>query len=311
MKTTVLIPLHASRPWRDGLIALITELRDHAALVISDATGVDDTLDHLRRAVGEGPEIRWRGPRPLPPGWRSHANDLLSSVTTPYAMLLSHDDRVGPDWIAAAEAALDEHPNLVGACGSIEPLGDDPLADLHHLAVPSYVTESDAHARLLAALGGLLTRGPTELGTLYRSVLRASTMPLLPPGLHADEWSDVLWALRLLERGPLARIDARYGKTWHAASTHAQWPEWPGDSPSLRRRIIEALESPSVSLVVDVWMRDVEHWRRTLERTHARDLDDAAAALAAQRQAFETSRSWRITAPLRLGRRRHSDTPPK
>ncbi|OYX59338.1 MAG: hypothetical protein B7Y93_00320 [Micrococcales bacterium 32-70-13] len=299
MTTTILLPLHRSRPWLDSLLDQVRALSGHVALVVSDATEHDDTLAVLRRELGDDPALEWRARRPLAPGWRAHANDLLAGVSTPYVMWLSHDDRIGPDWVAQAEALLDERSELVAVCGPIRALRDEHDSPDHLVEVPSFVELADPRERVGAALRSLLVDRPADLGVLYRSVVRTAAMPPLPPGVEGDEFSDVLWGLSLLEAGPVGRTEAVYEKRWHSASAHAQWPAWSARSTSIRQRLIDALPSADRQIVVDAWTFDVSVWNAAIETARAEERAAAVTALEALRAEFEGSRSWRLTAPLR------------
>lgn len=299
MKTTILLPLHRSHRWKSALIDQVRELQQVAELVISDATENDDTLAELRDEFGDAPRITWLGRRPLADGWRAHANDLIGHVSTPYLMWHSHDDHIGVDWITAAEAVLEEKRDVVAACGPVRSFDDVEPARRLVLDVPSFVELSDSRERIAAALAALLSRRPADLGVLYRSVVRTSAVRPLPPGITDDQYSDVLWALSLVERGPIGRMDAWYTKRWHADSAHSQWTTWDARSPALREILIKQLSTADLQTVVDAWTVDASLFNAAIESVRLEERASAAAALASLRDDFERSRSWRITAPFR------------
>ena len=242
MRTTVSIPLHASARWVDQVVANLRALAPVAHLVVSDATGVDDALDEIRRAVGDiGPEVTWLGPRDLDAGWVAHGNDLLARVATPYAMWLPHDDEVGPDWVHAAEAALDADPAAALACGTVVSVDDEPdIESPGYVLVPAAdLGERDVTGRLVAAVRHVMHPSPELLGMLYRSVVRRDAVPPLPATGPDGRWADVLWALSVLASGHLAPIAATYRKRWHAGSAHRSWPDL-YDDPRLRTELLPA-----------------------------------------------------------------------
>ena len=96
MRTTVLIPLHRSEPWFEVVSRNLRTLAPVANLVVSDATGSDDTWERLRARHADLP-ITWLGTRPLEPGWVAHCNDLLARTDTELAMWLPHDDDLTAD----------------------------------------------------------------------------------------------------------------------------------------------------------------------------------------------------------------------
>lgn len=309
MRTTVLIPLHGSAPWRSSLLEQLRALRGVAHVVVSDATGLDSTLDALRRelAIDEDAteSITWLGPRPLAPGWAAHATDLLRHATTEFTMWLAHDDGIGPGWIIEAERQLDRSPTAVAACGAIRAIQQDSLGRGWPVLVPQFAAEPDTGRRLTAAVESLLSGRTGDLGVLFRSVVRRAAAPEVPAGLVDDEWADVLWALRLLRGGPVVTLEAAYDKRWHDASAHARWHDHSSDPARLREAVVLALvDGPGpihLEVAGAVWAREVDELRRALDHEHALAHD-------AVRAEVERSRSWRITAPLRaladLARRR-------
>jgi hypothetical protein len=84
-RTTVAIPLHASARWFDVIGANLDRLAGHARLVVSDPTGLDDTLSRLRIGREHVDGIEWRTTATAP-GWVAHCNALLAEATTEYFM---------------------------------------------------------------------------------------------------------------------------------------------------------------------------------------------------------------------------------
>ena len=299
MRTTVLIPLHHAAQWEEALREQLVELQGVARVIVSDATGGDATLDALR-ASADGPSIDWVGPRALSPGWVAHANDLQSRATTEFVMWLPHDDRITQAWIREAEAHLDIEPEAVAACGPIEPLSLDSRGRGAAIDVPSFMTMRDPVDRVTAAVDRLIIGQSSELGLLFRSVVRRSAAPPLPPGIVGDEWSDLLWSLRLLSRGPVAPISAHYAKRWHDHNTHGGWGDHATDYPELVRAAvslaIEELGSGNrASVLTRAWVAEVLRDREELQRRE----EYWQAVHAALWRDVKRSASWRLTAPAR------------
>jgi hypothetical protein len=241
MRTTVLIPLHNSAPWRSSIAEQLHELTDAAHVIVSDATCEDEALRELRDEFGHDPMITWLTSRTLAPGWVAHANDLLARATTEFVMWLPHDDRVDSRWITEAERLLDHHAGAVAACGPIQiiQLGSAGLGGV--IAIPDFALDADTISRLDGAVEALLSGRSVDLGVFFRSVTRRSLAPMLPAGLVGDDWADVLWALNLLSIGPVSPMNARYQKRLHDGNTHASWADHTVDAAGLRRAITKAL----------------------------------------------------------------------
>ena len=240
MRTTVLIPLHRSSRYVEAVAGNVARLAGLARVVVSDATELDDSLAQLRARV-TAPGVCWLGARPITPGWVAHCNDLQSRVTTPYTMWLPHDDEIGPEWIVESEARLEERPDAIGACGSIREI--DPIAG-NDLPAQAFLAEAfsapEVGERRAAARDFVEAGDLARLGLLFRAVVRAERAPRLPIALPRDEWADVLWGAELLSRGPVAGIDAVYGKRLRPDSAHAAWPAF-DDSHTARGLLADIL----------------------------------------------------------------------
>lgn len=299
MRTTVLVPLHRSAPWLESLTEQLGALRGTALVIVSDATGADDTLAALRARHGDDPAITWLSPRSLAPGWVSHCNDMLARASTEFVMWLPHDDHIDADWITEAERRLDEQPAAIAACGRIHALQNDSHGRGGAVQLPPFVADPDAHGRLVAAVETLLSGVTADLGVLFRSVTRRALVPPLPAGLEGDDWSDVLWALHLLRLGTVVELSASYGKRWHDASTHFAWGDHTADAAQLRLAVARALtDEPGearADVLARVWGDDAARSSAALQR----EREHSAQSLAELRAAIENSRSWRSTAWLR------------
>ena len=300
MRTTVSIPLHASAKWVDTVVEDVRQLAPVARVVVSDATGLDDSLDRVRAAVAGSPgadQVVWLGPRPIEPGWVAHGNDLLARATTEYAMWLPHDDLVGPEWVQAAETALDADPGAALACGTVVSIDDEPGIEApgRVLAPAADLADPDPSARLAAALRHVMRPQPELLGMLFRAVVRRASAPPLP-ATDDGVWADILWAASALGTGHLAVIDATYRKRWHRSSAHRAWPDLYAE-PGLRLHLLPAAlrSAPfeaQVAALASGWEQDRE---RLL--VQANELAVARIRAASAREAALKAEVDRLTGP--------------
>jgi len=300
-RTTVAIPLHASAEHLEVVAGNVERLRLVADVVVSDATGVDDTLARLRERLGED-AATWRGPDPAGAGWVAHCNLLLAEARTEFFAWLPHDDEADADWVLAGEAALDAHPDAVAATGRVEPIGEVPGAP--GFAMPDELGSPDAEARVRAGLQALSEGDGSALTVLFHGVLRRALTPALPL-TEGDAWADTPWALEALVAGPVVRTDSTYRKSWDPGTASALWSPlertegfrdgaWVaairGLAPEARARVLAAA------------------WETEARRLIA-SRDDFGERLELSRQEHEAvlaSRTWRwgrsLAHVLRLGR---------
>lgn len=295
-RTTVAFPLHASARWFDVIDANLDRLVGHAHLVVSDPTGLDDTLARLRAGREHLAGIEWRT-TPTAAGWVAHCNALLAEATTEYFMWLPHDDDVDADWLGHAEAVLDADPSAVLAIGVTEAVGPDgPNRDLE---IDRRTTDPDVEQRLAAVADIWVDGDLSALGVAFRGVFRRAIAPPLPQLDDVGSWADLLWAGELLRDGRFATMSARYVKRYHEANTHATWLAVRHDR-MLREALLPALleqlpASAALRLLGSTWERE----RRGLEEALAVAGLQAAEREAAMADLYTRSRSWRLTRPIR------------
>ena len=299
MRTTVLIPLHDSARWREIVAANVERLAPHAKILISDATCLDDSFEWLRAKFGDVSTIEWLGARDLAAGWVAHCNDLLSRVTTEFAMWLEHDDDVDADWVLSAERALDAEPDAVLAVGRLWRLrtedGDTPFGfpiDLHKpFASP------DVGERIREAISISVKKDRRALWSAFRGVFRAKQAVPFPETDHADGYnSDPLWAISMLAIGRFVSAGGTYKKRLHETNNSRLWT-----SLSVGRNF-RAVGLPWALAPLPADLRErliAERWADEVEL-----LSQQLDIVLARKREVEHSFSWRITRPLRwLGKR--------
>jgi hypothetical protein len=296
-RTTVAIPLHASARWLDVVGANIDRLSGHAHVVVSDPTGLDDTLQRLRSGREHLEGIEWRT-SPTAPGWVAHCNALLAeAATTEYFMWLPHDDDVDADWIRESEAALDADPSAVLAVGQTEAVGEQGSIGL--LEIDPRTGHPDREVRLGAVADIWIDGDLSTLGVAFRGVFRRLGAPHLPQLDDVGSWADLVWAGAFLNRGPFVAIPARYVKRYHDANTHSTWAALRGTSELrevLLPELLEQLPAATALRILGVrWDRE----RRRLEGEIATVSHLGAERAAAITDEYTSSRSWQLTLPFR------------
>ena len=233
----------------------------NARLIVSDATGDDDTLVRLRGRFGEVEGLTWLGSRPGVVGWVDHCNDIATRSATPYLMWLPHDDEIDVDYLDACRTALHADPGLGAAVGTVVSVPGPGLQERSQPSVPPMPVVKryalPAHAYL----------AEWNLGLLFRALVRRSAWRPLPHTVAADEWADMVWGYGLALDWPIREIGgATYRKRYHRASAHASWVTefYPRGLPFLMRELVartpsEVLAAAAVELVdvVTAWTADV------------------------------------------------------
>lgn len=261
-KTTVMVPLHRSTVWLDVVAGNIERVASVASVVLSDASGEDDTLERLRRRFDGLDGVTFLGPRAIESGWVAHSNDLLARASTPYAMWLPHDDEIDASWITESERVLDARPEVIATLGDVtgiyEPGGRPSYWT--HVLEPDFTSATDVD-RCVSAVRTAVLGDTSNLGALFRAVFRTRSAPPLPRLPEGDDWADVLWAVRLLTVGPVTRLpSARYRKRFYDGNTHGSWRDIRTVSTFRSRDIVDALAAlaptEALRVVAAVWSEE-------------------------------------------------------
>ncbi|MBX3103363.1 MAG: glycosyltransferase [Cryobacterium sp.] len=339
MRTTIGIPLHEAWRWREVVAGNIERLSQIASIVVSDATESDDALKFLKTRFADTKSITWLRKRKIRPGWVGHCNDLLNRASSEFFMWLPQDDEIGPEWVSQAEAKLDEEPNAVLVHGPIESIIEEGTYDIGRVLEPyPMFTQRDVRTRMYSGLVTCLLEDTSRLGAAFRGVQRRNKSVPLPTNSHKDEWVDIFWALRMLGRGTFETMSAVYRKRWYQESTHRTWGDARLYSAFRTVMIPDAVVDIDAdtreSLITESWEIERSRWlaeKQSLEaerdrwNSEASSTEDpqlnwqerenelyqeierlkseahyqAVAEIEKMRAAFEQSRSWKVTAPLR------------
>src|ERR1700722_12343084 len=150
----------------------------HANLevVISDNASEDDTEAFCRALCAREPRVRYLR-SPVNRGPTANFNTVIHELRGDYAMLLSDDDWLDPDYVATCLAELREAPELVLACGIGRYLRD---GDVVRSGVEMRLEQDSSRARVLAYVRdvdenglfyGLMERGVMHNAAPLRNVL--------------------------------------------------------------------------------------------------------------------------------------------
>jgi glycosyltransferase involved in cell wall biosynthesis len=133
-------------------------------VVISDNASEDGTEAFCRELCAREPRVRYLR-SPVNRGPTANFNTVIDELRGDYAMLLSDDDWLDPDYVATCLAELRRAPELVLACGIGRYLRD---GDVVRGGVEMRLAQDSPHARVLAYV-----RDVDENGLFYGLMARA------------------------------------------------------------------------------------------------------------------------------------------
>lgn len=293
-EVTILVPLHRSAEWLGVVEGNLARLAPHHRVIVSDAMGLDDTLDELSMRWSTHPSVELVGPRAIETGWVPHYNDLLERCRTPWFMWLAHDDEIDADYIDRCRAAARSVPGAVGAFGRIEPI-----------EVPGFESEWSPMCEPGVVVGGLdgalAAIDGWNLGVAFRSVFRVAAPPIART-TGDDEWADLVWIFGRLLSGPLVHVDeAVYRKRFGPGGTHRRWRA-SAQGPLLAPFLVDELDRAGSAADRRAALTGIAEWAaghtlRTLEQSDRRVRDQEArgdvlqAALESEHAAVEQLRA--------------------
>ncbi|MEX1219075.1 MAG: glycosyltransferase family A protein, partial [Solirubrobacterales bacterium] len=107
-KLTIAIPIHQAERWIPGIIENVAKAPEWSRVVISDASGLDDSAARLEGLFGGNPIVQIVKRRDHL-DWVAHCNLLLEEAETDYFCWLPQDDILMSDrYFERLAGALDE-----------------------------------------------------------------------------------------------------------------------------------------------------------------------------------------------------------
>jgi glycosyl transferase family 2 len=204
----------------DEVTVLVPSFKPTDRLIGTLQSLASQTYPHLRVHLS----IDYAPGHPLPPlpgvprleiipqsrrlGWVGNVNSLLSTVETPFFLIISHDDTLTRSYIQAAMDTLARFPDAVAAHG----------ASRHHVGDRQWhlATESITGTPLERVME-FLRRGPDRAEQAWRGVVRSSAIACglrLRTRRSDGQFSNTLWVLELLLYGETRAFEGEYSDRW-------------------------------------------------------------------------------------------------
>jgi glycosyltransferase involved in cell wall biosynthesis len=301
---------------QQALKSLASQDYPHVEVVVADAlgTGAIDVSGASRmpiRIVGTGARL----------GRSAAANLLLAQAAGPWALFLDDDDWLAPEHLSRLAQALRAHPGCVvayagvscvepsagGEAGFVEVRAFDSPFDADRLLLENYIP---IHAALLdlatlRARGGVAFDEELDVFEDWDFWLQCAQLGdfVHTPGISAYyRIHDTGLGVRMDEAKAVEALDrvlARWGVRWTAQQKRSLVTM--GRNFYRLQAHLADQDREVQSLLAQAQHREEELVRVTAQ--HANDIAQLAATheadVAAIRADYESSRSWRITRPLR------------
>lgn len=181
-------------------------------IVVSVDRSDDDTAELALAMASKWPlDVRIL-PRRI--GWVANSNAVLGAATSPYVMILPHDDLLHPTYVAKCVAALQTNSEAVVACTDLSTFGQVEV-DVHQLELRGSQIERVER----------MVRDCFE-AVAYRGVIDRVRLGhrLVPDIAVGDFAADTLWIGRMCVAGEVIRVpEVLYRKLMHDKSAHFQW----------------------------------------------------------------------------------------
>lgn len=213
---TLIIPLHAARPWVENVSEIIKNSPASARIIVSDQSFVDDALEILKEKHRYDARLHFSAVA-AEVGWREHVNWLLPRVETEMFSIMPQDDSFSPGYYEQLIAALQSDPDAGIAFGRMDAFGLNGMdTPVRFESMPDVGGGEHWEAAIKLV-------EQWNLGIAYRGVIRTRLRrPVLPtPG---DRFADLVWMYGLALSTKLVEVQgAIYRKRYFKKSTHAQW----------------------------------------------------------------------------------------
>ena len=217
-KLTIAIPLHGAERWLEGIAANVSKAPEWSRVVISDASGLDDSAERLSALLATDPGVSVvKRPRHL--DWVSHCNLLLAEAETEFFCWLPQDDLVlSDDYFERLVDLLRDDPEAVLALPNVHAVfGRGRIRRRPEFISRLVGSTGSAPLRFRAAEPEALF-GSRRLGIPWRGIFRRERSRPMPP-IEVGTSSDVVWIFSMLLSGDLVEAtDALYLKRWHRES---------------------------------------------------------------------------------------------
>lgn len=218
-----MLPLHQAGRWQRVIEDNLAAMPAAARILISDATGVDDTLDQLEQAHRGDPRVGFLRPA-VSAGWREHCNALLAEVQTPLAAFMPQDDSITPGHFEALVAIHDQRPDTAVSFGLVKAQNIEPGGGAAMLErLPYRPGERPAWQEAVSAA---FQWNP---GIAFRGVVRMSLAKPIAP-TDRDRFADLVWVFGMALHGHLVELpEVTYLKRMHTTATHPDWDRFSED----------------------------------------------------------------------------------
>jgi hypothetical protein len=217
-RLTIAIPIHRAERWVPGIVGNVGKAPEWSRVVISDASGLDDSAARLEDLFAGNPIVEVVK-RPDHLDWVAHCNLLLEESLTEFFCWLPQDDVLMSDrYFEPLIEALDRDPGVAVAL----PAGFSVHGRGRLRRRPEFLVRRRSVLRAERDGGGvdfsINSRLPVSLGFIWKGTFRRS-MARPMPAVRQGTSSDVAWAFSMALAGGIVEVpDAIYLKRLHSQS---------------------------------------------------------------------------------------------
>jgi hypothetical protein len=220
-RLTIAIPIHQAARWITGIVENVSRAPTWSRVVISDASGLDDSAARLKELLAESPNVRvvTRNQRL---DWVTHCNLLLEEAETDFFCWLPQDDiLMSDDFFEQLVGAFHERPELAVAVPAVFSVhGRGRLRRR-----PEFLFRRRRVTKARQDGGGVdfavasaNSDAPGSLGLIWKGVFRRSLARPMPTVSHGTS-SDIAWAFSMAIAGEIVEVpEAGYLKRQHRQS---------------------------------------------------------------------------------------------
>ncbi len=217
-RLTIAIPIHRAERWIPGILENVSRAPEWSQVVISDASGLDDSAARLEELLAGSPNVKvvTRGERL---DWVAHCNLLLEEAVTEFFCWLPQDDILMSDrYFEPLVESLNRDPGVAVALPAV--FSVHGRGRFHPR--PEFLVRRRSVLRAERDGGGvdfsIASRPPGSLGVIWKGTFRRS-MARPMPVVRQGTFSDVAWAFSMALAGGIVEVpDAIYLKRLHSQS---------------------------------------------------------------------------------------------